>query len=248
MAQHTLPILIVMTGHVLEHVRLEYGDFDQQFSSLLPVSTRVYAICEEWPRVPLPNPHNFSGVIFSGSASMLDEKKPWMFAALDLIRQTIRANTPLLCICFGHQLLGFACGAKVGPNPKGRFCGTTQVTLKAVQDPLFAGLPSQFPIQISHRDVLLRPSPQFETLGEAAHDPLHIIKAGQLAWGVQFHPEWTPQITQGYLQARRSVLEKEWGITRFEQELSQLEPSKEAQSLFERFARICIQQAAIAQT
>jgi len=55
-------------------------------------------------------------------------------------------DRPVLGVCFGHQLLGWALGDVVERNPAGPECGVRTVTLTAagVADPLFAGLPPSF--------------------------------------------------------------------------------------------------------
>ncbi len=233
------PILLVMTGHVLEPIKEKFGDFDTHFANHIPTELIVYAICDMWPSTPLPDPSQFSGIIFSGSPAMLDEQQPWMLAAMDFVRQALRLQIPLLGICFGHQLLGAACGAKVGPNPNGRAFGTRTVTQHTSDDPLLRHLPSQFAAQVSHRDVILEQSPLFTVVGTAPHDPFHMIRVGSSAWGVQFHPEWDMVISQNYLDVRRPLLSQELGDAVFEHAQKNLTTSEQATSLLPRFFEYC---------
>src|SRR6266851_2614330 len=63
---------------------------------------------------------------------------------------------PVLGVCFGHQLLGFAYGSKVILNPEGREIGSIQVELtpEGRTDRLFANLPQVFWIQTTHQDIV----------------------------------------------------------------------------------------------
>src|SRR5512143_2171863 len=56
--------------------------------------------------VPLPDPTEASGFIVTGSACSVTERAPWMLRAEAWLREAVARNTPVLGICFGHQLLG----------------------------------------------------------------------------------------------------------------------------------------------
>jgi GMP synthase (glutamine-hydrolysing) len=240
-------LLIILTGHALPSVRDQFGNSDQHFlqqSSTDPrfnidVKSTVYAVCEEWPQNPLPDPALFDGIMISGSASMLDEQKPWMLATLAFINDAVQKEVPLLGVCFGHQLLAAACGAKVGPNPRGRANGSRVIHVDEKSDPLFSALPKDFAAQVSHRDVILKPTPDLTILAHTDHDPHHAIRVGKCAWGVQFHPEWNIQISQAYVEARRELLDRELGEGTAQKLLSSLLPSDEASRILKRFIEIC---------
>lgn len=235
-------ILLILTGNSLDSVRQQFGNFDAHFFAITNAQHTVYAICDKWPDEAVPDITQFDGIIFSGSAAMVDENKPWMQPATKLILMALEKEIPLLCICFGHQLLGLACQALVGPNPKGRALGSRQVTIIKNDDILLQDKPTKLWVQTSHRDVILSKSPHFEVLATAPHDPFHMIKAGKNAWGVQFHPEWNTNIMQSYLEARRAVFDKEWGENATEKEILDIKVSDEASRILLRFVDICRQE------
>jgi GMP synthase (glutamine-hydrolysing) len=232
-------ILLILTGHSLDSVRQQFGNFDAHFFAITKAQHTVYAICDKWPNQALSDITQFDGIIFSGSAAMCDENKPWMQAATKIILSALEKEIPLLCICFGHQLLGQACQALVGPNPKGRALGSRKITVVKNNDTLLQDQPTEFWAQTSHRDVILNKSPYFEVLATAPHDPFHVIKAGSKAWGVQFHPEWNTSIMKSYLEARRYAFDKEWGEQATEKQLLNIQNSDEASRILLRFVDIC---------
>ncbi len=69
---------------------------------------------------PLPEPRHFSGAILTGSHSMVTDHEPWSERTAAWIPAVMAAGTPLLGICYGHQLIAYALGGDVGPNPRPR--------------------------------------------------------------------------------------------------------------------------------
>src|SRR5258708_13823868 len=75
-----------------------------------------------------PDCESVAAIIISGSISSVTERAPWMLRAEAYIRDVVRAETPLLGICFGHQLMAQALGGEVKKNPRGREIGTVTGT------------------------------------------------------------------------------------------------------------------------
>jgi GMP synthase-like glutamine amidotransferase len=126
------PILLIVTGHTIEPVRSIFGNTDAHFAKAVGTSDilHTYAICDEWPKTPVPNLADFEGVIMTGSASMLGENQPWMQASKKLVERCLSDEIPFLGVCFGHQVLGAVCGAQIGPNPSGRANGSRLVQVE----------------------------------------------------------------------------------------------------------------------
>lgn len=238
--------LILLTGHAIEPVFSDFGDFDKMFFS--QIASRKYAgqnfqvdtytICDQWPNAAPRELKKYAGIFVSGSTSMLNENQEWMKASLKLMEKALCDQIPLFCVCFGHQLLGALCGARVGLNPHGRSNGTKTISLLKPNH-LFGSL-RNFDAQVSHRDVILEPSPHFEVIGKAEHDPHHIIKVGDNAFGVQFHPEWDINISRGYVVAKSSIIDQELGTGAAQKMLDGLSPSKQASLIINNFVELAL--------
>ena len=67
---------------------------------------------------PVPkNPRDFAGLVFMGGPMSVNDDLPWIAPLLDLIRDAVRKDVPVLGHCLGGQLISKAFGGTVGPNP-----------------------------------------------------------------------------------------------------------------------------------
>jgi GMP synthase (glutamine-hydrolysing) len=229
-------ILLIITGHTIEPVRSQFENTDSHFSRAASERAQLvpYAICDtDASSAPL-DLSEFNGVIMTGSAAMLADNQPWMQGAMKLVEQCVRDDRPFLGVCFGHQMLGAVCGAKVGPNPNGRRNGSCLVEVKQ-PSPLFEGLPTTFHAQVSHRDVILEDRPEFLITATTAHDPRHSIQVGTNVFGVQFHPEWNMDVSRAYIDARQETL----GVEAAARMRDTLQPSPSATLVVKRFLERC---------
>jgi GMP synthase (glutamine-hydrolysing) len=194
------PILIVKLGSTLPSLAQSHGDFEDWIEARLCLRRRQVAVVDP-QRAPLPEPRHFSGVILTGSHSMVTDHEPWSERTAGWIPTVMEAQTPLLGICYGHQLIAYALGGEVGPNPRGRESGTVEIMLRdeAHLDPLFAGLPATFRAHASHAQSVLRLPPGAEWLASSRHDPHHAYTVGPSTWCVQFHPEFDELAMRTYV-------------------------------------------------
>jgi len=134
-----------------------------------------------------PDLDAYDGVIISGStASVYEEGHAFVDRQRDLVEACLDAGTPLLGICFGHQLVNDALGGRV--EHRGLRAGLVEAAFD--DDPLFEGVSSLVPA--IHGDVVVEAGrglvpiasvrdydyPLFATRHETAP-----------VWTVQFHPE-----------------------------------------------------------
>jgi GMP synthase-like glutamine amidotransferase len=58
----------------------------------------------------------FSGLCFLGGEMSVNDPLPWIEAELELIREAVARDIPVIGHCLGGQLMSKALGGKVGPN------------------------------------------------------------------------------------------------------------------------------------
>jgi len=162
-------------------------DFGSQFTQLIARRVRELNVFCQIVRHDLPASRIAElkprGIIFSGGpASVYDETAPKCDPALfDL-------NIPVLGICYGLQLAAHILGGRVQSHSKREF-GHAELHI-AESNGLFAGVPEQTVVWMSHGDQVVLTSGDFVAL--ASTDTCAIAAARHLrkpVYGIQFHPE-----------------------------------------------------------
>lgn len=141
---------------------------------------------------PLPGGwEGFDAIVAMGGPMSVndDDSLPWLSAEKLLIGDAVRAGVPYWGACLGVQLLAASLGARVytGPAPE---VGVLPVMLTAEgrSDPVFQGLPPEFPTLQWHGDTFDLPDGATLLASSPAY-PNQAFRFGQWAYGVQFHVE-----------------------------------------------------------
>jgi GMP synthase (glutamine-hydrolysing) len=189
----------------------------------------------------LPATENVAGVIITGSPAYLTDLDSWNQVAADYIRECYLRQIPVLGICYGHQLIAWAFGGEVEFHKYGREIGTVNIraTEASKIDPLFKALPTNFMAHVSHEQSVVTLPDEAVLLAENDFEPHHGFRIGKCLWGIQFHPEFTCEITRSYIKERREVIESE-GLDA-EKILNGLTATPEATSLLSVFVELAMQ-------
>jgi len=161
-------------------------DFGSQYSQLIARRVReAHVYCElvsgitPWAELALRNP---SALILSGGpASVYEPGAPQVDPA------ALAAGIPVLGICYGMQLIAHHLGGEVAPGTHREF----GPAVLEVMDPggLFAGLPAEMPVWMSHGDNVPRLPPGFHSLARSANSTHAAFSNDASVMGIQFHPE-----------------------------------------------------------
>lgn len=205
-------IWVIKTGQTFPVAAKRFGDFEQWiFSGAHPQHAFERNTTAVFLDQTLPDLSQVDAVIITGSPAMVTDRAPWMEQLAEWLRQLVAANTPILGICFGHQILAHALGGVVDYHPKGRELGTVGVTLlpESKEDSLFKNLPNDFSAHVSHKQTVLTLPQNAVRLACNDFEPHHAFRVGSCAWGLQFHPEFTEEVMKEYIDYFSGHLESE---------------------------------------
>ena len=141
-------------------------------------------------------------VVLGGAMGACDDAlAPWLAPTRALIADAVARGIPTLGVCLGHQLASVALGGTVGRNPSGRTVGLAPVRLTDAgsSDPLLAGLGGQPAVHYNDDVVLQRPTGS-TVLATLPDGRVQALRFGPAAWGVQFHPETSPEVFGAWLR------------------------------------------------
>ncbi len=204
-------IFVLKTGCTLPELIATRGDFEDWILSGMGIRRDEADVCDVAGGQPLPGYAEVDGIVVTGSHAMVTDHSDWSERTAEWLRGAIERRIPALGICYGHQLLAYALGATVGPNPYGSEYGTTEVALneEGARDPLFAGLPNPFPAHVGHKQSALTLPENARLLASSRMDPHQAFAIGDFAWGVQFHPEFDAEIGRTYIRREWQTLARE---------------------------------------
>jgi GMP synthase (glutamine-hydrolysing) len=168
------------------HEKIIILDFGSQTTQLIARRVReLNTYCEIVPYNKFPqDTSNVKGVILSGSPfSVYDDK------AFKTDLSFIRANYPVLGICYGAQFISHISGGKVEPAGSREY-GRAHLTHINNQDALLKHIEKDAQVWMSHGDTITKIPANFEILASTPQVKIAAYRVnGEKTWGVQFHPE-----------------------------------------------------------
>lgn len=143
------------------------------FSEIVPRDIGAAEVAE---RAPV-------GIILSGGPASVHEA-----GAYGIDQAIFDLGVPVLGICYGHQILAEGLGGTVNRNDVAEY-GSTDLAVIG-ESVLFADLPAEQPVWMSHRDAVTEAPPGFAVTATTGDSPVAAMEdAKRRLFGVQFHPE-----------------------------------------------------------
>ncbi|MBX7116519.1 MAG: type 1 glutamine amidotransferase [Myxococcaceae bacterium] len=175
-------------------------------------------------------------LILSGSPRDAWSDEPDLVRYVSQVRHWVENGKALFGVCFGHQVMARAMGGHVAKNPMGWEVGNTTVelTVKGGDSLLFASQPQPMPVLQSHQDAVVSVPAGATLLATNSHTYVQALSYGPHQYGVQFHPELTPDILRSVWAQRREVWRHKV-VFDLDKRLDNMNPTPVAPHLFAQF-------------
>lgn len=199
---------ILETGMTPDELRAEHGSYSQMLKNLLSCSEggdkfdfRVYCVMNG--KLP-ENVHECDGWMITGSANGVYENLPWMLQLQQCIRAINKAKTPLIGICFGHQIIAAALGGKVENSDKGWGIGIHNYQL--INKPYWLKIEGDtLKLNAMHQDQVTEKPPSATLIATSDFCPNAGLLYGDTTFSLQGHPEFSNSYEKALIELRENT-------------------------------------------
>lgn len=149
----------------------------------------------------------FSGLVFMGGPMSVNDDLPWIPKVLELIRQGVAADVPVLGHCLGGQLMSKALGGVVGRNPvKEIGWGEVEVADNPVAREWFGPDLRSFESFHWHGETFSIPAGGVRIMGNRNCENQGFVVGKNL--GMQCHVEMTEQLIDSWCESGAKEIEQ----------------------------------------
>ena len=181
-------VLVSVKKNISDFDEIIVLDFGSQYNQLITRRLRDFGIYSEllphdisMDRIRQINP---KGIIFSGGPNSIYDQN-----ALKVDPEIFKLGIPILGICYGMQLMTSYLNGKVEKAANSEY-GRADIEVEDTNSVLFAGLPKDEYVWMSHGDLVTGAPAGFETVASSKNCPIAAIANDQAKmYGIQFHAE-----------------------------------------------------------
>jgi GMP synthase-like glutamine amidotransferase len=200
-------LTIIQTGDVPAPLRDSFGPYHAMFERMFDAADGRFSFEMVEVTAALPDPAALEGIVITGSPAGVYEDHDWLPPLRDFIRAAYDAGTPMLGICFGHQIMADALGGDVRKSEKG--WGLGRHAYRVMQRPDFmADAPETLAIACSHQDqVIAAPAIADVILASDFAPNAGLFYRSGKALSFQPHPEFDDDYALALVELRRGRAE-----------------------------------------
>jgi len=200
-----MKLTIIQAGEVPPPLRAGFGSYPPMYMRMFDEAGFGFS----YDTVPIydgaafPDPTALEGIVITGSSAGVYEDHAWLEPLRDFIRGAYAANTPMLGICFGHQIMAHALGGEVRKSEKGWGLGRHTYSVQNRPGFLATQLPA-LSIGCSHQDQVIVPPRDAEVyLGSEFTPNAGLAYRNGRAISMQPHPEFLDDYVLALAELRR---------------------------------------------
>ena len=191
----------------------------------------------------LPDLDQVDGIVVLGGEQSAAGDADGFEAELDYLRRAVDKDVPVLGVCLGGQLLARALGGEVRHEGRSIEWRELEPTPAAESDPVFEAMPAPVAVLHFNEDVFEPPPGAVELLSRGGAGA-EAFRAGDSAWGVQYHPDVDELILASWIDEYAHWFE---GVDledfRAEGTWRMADHERVSRTLFEAFGRVVSERA-----
>ena len=200
-------VTIIEAGQVPAGLRDRFAPYPQMFATMFAMAGADFAFETVAPAkaAPLPDPARLEAILITGSSAGVYDDLAWLEPLRQFIRDAYRVGTPMLGICFGHQIMADALGGTVRKSEKGWGLGRHTYTVRT-RPPFLHDAPPALRIACSHQDQVVVPPAEAEVILTSAFTPnAGLLYGSGAALSFQPHPEFEEDYARALIELRRGL-------------------------------------------
>ena len=152
-----MKLTLIQPTDVPGPLRARFGPYHHMFERLFAPEGFTFETIRLSEGEALPDPATLEATLVMGSsAGVYDTEHAWMEPLRGFVRGAYAARTPMLGICFGHQIIADALGGEVRKSEKGWGLGRHTYDVLAAP-PVFDPGVKTLSIACSHQDQVITP-------------------------------------------------------------------------------------------
>ena len=200
---------ILQTDAVRDDLQSEFGDYPGMFREILRQGAETETLefsnydvkREEYPE----RLEECDGYLITGSRDSVYDEAPWIRTLGRFVRKLDSTRTPLVGICFGHQLIAHVLDGQTAPAEVGWAVGVHTSEVLA-QQAWMTPCQTSFRLISSHKDQV-QTLPGRATLFAASETcPIGGYTIDEHILTFQGHPEFEPEFAARLMTGRRELL------------------------------------------
>jgi GMP synthase-like glutamine amidotransferase len=200
-----MKLTIIQTGEVPLPLRDRFGPYRKMFETMFDGTGQgfSYDMVPVSDGAPFPDPGELEGIVITGSAAGVYDDYPWLDPLRAFIRDAYGRKTPMLGVCFGHQIMADALGGDVRKSEKGWGLGRHSYAVSKRPD-FMRTAPGMLAVACSHQDQVIVPPPEAEVILASDFTPnAGLAYRNGAALSFQPHPEFADDYTIALAEMRR---------------------------------------------
>lgn len=201
---------ILQCDQVLEKFQAEYGSYSGMVKNLFdaieePVEFDIFD-CQQGEYPTDIDAYDF--YVTTGSKVSVYDDLDWIEPLVEFVKQLDSKQKKLIGICFGHQIIALALGAKVNKSDKGWGIGIAQNTVH--QCPKWMSKTKEvLNIIVSHQDQVEDKPEQAEIIAATEFCPNFMLQWNTYFLSIQGHPEWSNDYSRTLITDRQGIIPAE---------------------------------------